>query len=422
MRRLTSAGASTKRHWHSVSSKTRVLFPPQQFQPQIRWHNKGRRTVSYLTVNGRVEIERILYWNRDAGSVVPVDLWLGIAQSRHSPGVREMCCREAAGSGFRQAAEDLKRVGQISLTHEMVRQVVEAEAHEAFGMQQAGTLGPAWTAADCRGGPQEPTCVITGADGVKVPLVTEAEKAKRRALRRRRGPRARRRRRRMGRGSDQAYKEFKIVAFYDPHKEHQHVVGTSGDHRVLGRLMRREARRIRLDEAQVKYSVSDGAEWILRQYQQQLPMLDANVLDYYHVREHVIAASYRLFGEASPASQAWREEMMSLLMEQGPVRLLEELGQLRKRMRSSGKRKALEGLQGYIAPRVAMLDYRRFRALGYDIGSGPTEAHCKTLTARLKGPGMRWDRPNAEGMMALAAIRASGLWARYWHLRRQAAA
>jgi len=353
---------------------------------------------------------------------VPVDAWLGITQDRYSPGVREMCCREATGSDFRQAAEDLERVGQIALTHEMLRRVVEAEGRQALAGQQAGWLAPTWTAADCRGGPGEPTCVLTGADGVKVPLVTEAEKAKRRALRRRRGPKSRRRRKRIGRGSDQAYKEFKLVTFYDPSHEHHYVVGTSGDHRALGRLMRREGGKLLIQRADTKYSVTDGADWIRRQYQVQLPMLDANVLDYYHLREHVIVASYRVFGEATPAAEAWRERMMGLVLEQGPLRLLEEAGALRRQTRSSSKRTALESLQNYVAARVEMLDYPAFRAKGWEIGSGPTEASCKTLTARLKGPGMRWDKPNAEGMMALASIRSSGLWGQFWHQRREAAA
>ncbi|NBB94408.1 MAG: hypothetical protein GVY16_01530 [Planctomycetes bacterium] len=55
------------------------------------------------------------------------------------------------------------------------------------------------------------------------------------------------------------WKEFKIVSFYDPEKSHCHVVGTSGDHERLGRLMRREAARLRLGEAKTKYAVSDGA-------------------------------------------------------------------------------------------------------------------------------------------------------------------
>ncbi|KPJ55913.1 MAG: hypothetical protein AMS16_03415 [Planctomycetes bacterium DG_58] len=58
----------------------------------------------------------------------------------------------------------------------------------------------------------------------------------------------------------------------------------------------------------------------------------------------------------------------------------------------------------------------------WDIGSGATEAFCKTLTARLKGSGMRWDTPNPEGIMALAALRYSDLWQPYWDAQRHAAA
>ena len=65
--------------------------------------------------------------------------------------------------------------------------------------------------------------------------------------------------------------------------------------------------------------------------------------------------------------------------------------------------------------------YPTFRQLGYDCGSGPTESCCGTLTARLKGPGMRWDKDNAEAVMALAGLYHSNLWRTYWHAQRQAA-
>ena len=60
-------------------------------------------------------------------------------------------------------------------------------------------------------------------------------------------------------------------------------------------VMRREARWLHLGQAKVKYAVSDGAEWIANEYQRQLPMLDAHILDYYHLREHVIGASQVLY-------------------------------------------------------------------------------------------------------------------------------
>jgi hypothetical protein len=61
-----------------------------------------------------------------------------------------------------------------------------------------------------------------------------------------------------------------------------------------------------------------------------------------------------------------------------------------------------------------MIKYPAFGAKGWQIGSGPTEATCKTLTARLKGSGMRWDADNAEALMALEALTQSGQWTGYW--------
>jgi len=57
-------------------------------------------------------------------------------------------------------------------------------------------------------------------------------------------------------------------------KEHSYAVGTCGDHKVLGKLMRREAAKRKINEAAQTYSVTDGAPWILRQYKKQLPMVE----------------------------------------------------------------------------------------------------------------------------------------------------
>ena len=56
----------------------------------------------------------------------------------------------------------------------------------------------------------------------------------------------------------------------------------------------------------------------------------------------------------------------------------------------------------------------------YDCGSCPTESFCGTLTARLKGRGMRWDRDNAEAVMSLGSLYYSDLWPQYWAQQRAA--
>jgi len=383
-----------------------------------RWESKGRRSIEYLTINGPVQVSRRVYWNRQKGSVTPVDQWLGMSQSRYSVGVRQLCCRVAADSDFRTAVENLAHIGQLHISHETLRGLVEDEGRQVMTQQDSGTLGPDWTAEDCRSGPNKPTCLITGADGVKVPLVTQAEKDKRRKRRARRR-RGQPRRRPMHRGSDQPYKEFKIVAFYDPSKERQYAVGTSGNHQRLGQLMRQHAGRLQLDRADLAYSVSDGAEWIRRQYRLQLPMLKANILDYYHLRDNVSKASQGVYGQGSLQSQHWREQICGCFLDKGPEQALEQIRSLHKTLRAPDKRKALGQLIHFIEVRREMTQYPQFHAAGYEIGSGPTEAFCKTLTGRLKGQGMRWDRPNAEAMMALASVRSSHLWQSYWDIQHK---
>ena len=77
-------------------------------------------------------------------------------------------------------------------------------------------------------------------------------------------------------------------------------------------------------------------------------------------------------------------------------------------------RKEANRLIQYVAERQAMIRYPEFRRRGWQIGSGPTEAECKTTTHRVKGRGRRWDGGNAEAMMALACLDDSRMWQTFW--------
>jgi len=39
-------------------------------------------------------------------------------------------------------------------------------------------------------------------------------------------------------------------------------------------------------------------------------MLDGHILDYYHLRKHVVQASHGLYGKGRQKAEQWREEMM----------------------------------------------------------------------------------------------------------------
>ncbi len=379
--------------------------------------------MSHLTVNGSIRITRRVWWSPETGTMRPVDVWLGIEDGTVSVGARELCCWVGLSEeGFRRGAETLAKLGQIRVSDEHLREVTESQGRDLLAGVRSGRWGPDWDVEACRVGPEGPTRLMVGMDGVMVPVVTAAEKAKRRANRRR-GRKVGRRSRLARRfaGASGPWKEFKIAAFYDASGEHQYALGVSGGPDELGRRARRAAGRLRLGAAEEKVAVVDGAPWIRRQLSTRLPMLDAQILDYYHVMEHVAGAAWSCFGEGTAEARAWCESASRALHEQGAAGLLAVVRDRLKATRSRAKRDTLRALEQYVARRGDMLDYPTFLARGWDVGSGPTEAFCKTLTRRLKGSGMRWNTPNAEAMMALGALYHSNLWKRYWTQQRQAA-
>lgn len=374
--------------------------------------------MTHQTINGPIKIERTVYWSPATGTIKPADRWLGIEQYSVSPGVREMCCLESLDSSFVNVARSLKRTAQLTLSEDRIRRIAEAEGRNVLRVQKRGELPPSFTSADCSDG-----VMVTGADGVFVPLVPETQKAKRRESeakkRKAQGRRSTRRAGRPKKGADGEYKEAKVLAFYNQDKTHMHVLATMGDCYELGRMMRREGRRVRLDQASFSHSVADGAKYIYKQYQLNLPMLDENILDWYHFKEHVVEASHAVYGETDARTKPWQQKMLDAAWGQGSLVMLHRLGPYVRRHKGE-RRKALESLRGYVERRTSQTDYPRFREQGYDCGSGPTESQCGTLTARIKGSGMRWDGDNVESMMALAAIDNSRQWRIYWQHQRAA--
>jgi hypothetical protein len=389
--------------------------PPKDAKTGKTKRNKGRQDFSVLTVNGRVRLRRRRWHSPGEGTTTPLDAWIDTAEATISLGVREMACRlNGDGKNFDKAAANLKRTAQVHVSGETLRVLVEAEGKRVLQAQRSGRLPIDWSAADCRT-EAGPTRLYVGSDGVMVPLVTDAEKAARRQKveqkRRRRGKKARPLPPRRP-GADQHYKEFKIVALYDEDQEHRLVSGTRGDCEAAGRLMRREASRVRMDLADEKIGNVDGSPWIRNQVERQCLPLDALGLDFYHLSENVHKTRREVYGEDDEAGKAWAGELLHVFKHDGYESAWRRL--LEWRVASRHGRPAADRLVNYVGERRDMIRYPEFRARGWQIGSGPTEATCKTLTARLKGSGMRWDAANAEALMALEALTQSGQWDQYW--------
>jgi hypothetical protein len=397
--------------------RRKPLFPPPNSEATGKQkRHKGKQLASLLTVNGRIDVWRIRWHCPQEGSETPADRWLDEAEARISEGVREMACRLNQGStSFEKTAENLLRAAHLSISKEALRQLVEGEGKVVLRALQRAELQPPWMAQDCR--TQEGVSrLYLGCDGVRVPLVTEEEKQKRRAKirekRRRRGRRCRPLPR-AKRGADQSYKEFRVANFYDETMDHRYVGATSGDHEAAGRLMQRMACQLELPKAQEKVANVDGAPWIRNQIEFH-GLVDAIGLDFYHLRENLQKSRRIVFGEESSEGKVWLDGLMHTFRHLGYDAGWDQLVAWRASLRSPAKRKEGNRLVQYVAERQPMIRYPEFRRRGWQIGSGPTESECKTTTHRVKGRGRRWDGNNAEAMMALACLDDSRMWQTYW--------
>lgn len=351
----------------------------------------------------------------------------GIEAGCVSPGAREVLTRLGMVEDFENAAKDARRIGNLPVCRERLRQIVQAEAKAVTEARNSGRLPAGWSAQDARVAPGGPTRVYEGTDGVMVPTITQEEKDKRRqaqAVRRQQRSAAG-----LGNakplaparpGSDERFKEMKIGVFYDQDKKHRHAFATESDSNAYGPLLEQYARQIGFDQADQQVSLVDGARWIAKQVCYFLTFLHALLLDFYHMSQHLHAAAKCCLGETGQAKQ-WVEQRLKEMKESGVAPVLAAIDALKKQVRSRPKRKALQDLRDYLTDRLDMLDYRTALANGWDIGSGPTEAMCKTLTLRLKRPGMKWDREHAAGMMNLQAMYESCQAPEYWCRQRAAA-
>ena len=377
-----------------------------------------------LTVNGRIQLWRRWWFSRQTGSVAPADALVDRRGESVTLGVREMACREnQAASSFDKAAENLARTAQLVISGEQLRILVVAEGRSVQAAQQAGAIATAWTAADCtvvengRKVPEQ-TRVYTGCDGVMVPVITQAEKDKRRVKVKEKRRKCGRKRRPLPpprKGADRAWKEFKVAYFYDEDLQHQHVAVTHQNHEAAGRLLRREANRLDFRKARQRIAIVDGAPWIREQLQLHLAELDGLGLDFYHLGENVHRARRAVFGEKNAEGRAWADQLMHAFKHDPYDEVWDRLVQWRAELpRSPRQRKAADRLLEYVASRREMIRYPEFRERGWQIGSGPTEAQCKLSVGRLKGRSRRWDRPNAAAVTALDSLERSGQWHIYF--------
>lgn len=137
------------------------------------------------------------------------------------------------------------------------------------------------------------------------------------------------------------------------------------------------------------------------------------VVDYYHASQRVWKLAEALFG-AGPRAASWVRKMQKWLKKPGGInRVLHSAANLRALHRLRGNRlREYQKAYRYLRQRMRSLRYAEYRRLGLPLGSGVTEAGCKTVyTQRLKLSGMGWKASGAQTILDLRVLQLSGVWA-----------
>jgi len=136
------------------------------------------------------------------------------------------------------------------------------------------------------------------------------------------------------------------------------------------------------------------------------------VVDYYHASERLWTMAEQLFGKGQRAT-GWARKMQRWLKKPGGVnRVLHSAAAFREQYGLRGKKRgAFQKAYRYLRDRMKYMRYAEYRRLGVPLGSGVTEAACKTVyTQRLKLSGMRWQKAGAQTILNLRVLQLSGVW------------
>jgi len=185
---------------------------------------------------------------------------------------------------------------------------------------------------------------------------------------------------------------------------------------VCGELVWAEARRRGWEEAQDTLVLGDGAAWMWNQAAFHVGN-SHQLVDWYHAKQHLVAAGQALTGEHEAARQRWLNSRETPLYQGQAASIAEELLQAARQHPEHAT--VLEREAGSFHDNQRRMNYLQMREAEWPIASGTVESGAKQFKARFCGPGMRWSRQGAENLLPLRAAilsqRFDELWTRVYN-------
>lgn len=152
--------------------------------------------------------------------------------------------------------------------------------------------------------------------------------------------------------------------------------------------------------------ITDGAKW-MKNWMTKNYKEGIQILDFFHVCEHLGEFSKELLNEEIKLEKSWYEQQKDDLKNGCLNEVIKEIKSLKLKT-SSAKKKRLK-LLNYFKENAYRMKYDEYINAGYMIGSGAIEAaHRTVVQKRMKLSGQRWSTQGAQPMLNLRCAFKSG--------------
>jgi hypothetical protein len=366
---------------------------------------QDRRDKTFVSLMGAIVLSDRAYYLCPAchAGHAPVDAALGFSAPKLTPAAEELVTMAGTVGSFAEAAEKfLPKMAGLRLSESTVERTTEA-AGERLGAlwAQGQTLGDVadwrWN-HDAAGRTIAYVSVDATGVGIQGPCGAKADG------------------RMVWVGKVFNPRVEPTEAFPKPHPPRARYQAGLMDLDQLGARMRRQAAQVGMDRAQQWVALTDGGAGLDDFMDVHFPRA-VRVLDFYHAAEHLNELAQALHPQDDGAAGELAGRWCHRLKHEGGAALLGTLEAVDLRGRKADVRERHRLVTGYVRANLFRMDYPRYRANGWLIGSGHVESACKGVVGqRLKGNGMRWSEAGADAVCHLRALFKSekGQWDAFW--------
>lgn len=353
----------------------------------VKFTNKGKVVKEYETPYGSTKIERYVYQTSKGGiTYCPLDESARIIGSA-TPKFAKMVSNKYSRNVATEVQSDLKSNHNRHISRGLIQEISENVSEIAKLKEDVWEYSLPEKKKDI-------PCISLGMDGAMMLMRNDG------------------------------YRETMVgtIALYDNEGERQHSIYVAGSPEYgkskFIKNFEKEIENIKSIYPDATYiGIADGAHTNWKFLENKT---DMQITDFYHATEYLAKYSKAIFAKNQENKRKdWLDAACHELKHtHGTVDILLkefELSLNNKKL-SSAKKEVISSIIAYFTNQKSRMQYAQYIASNLPIGSGITEAACKTIVKhRLCSSGMRWKDKGASVVLKLRCLDKSNRWELFWN-------